>query len=91
MNYKKQEDHGIMTFTLDETDRYALVNIATQGIHLWDIQEKCLVRKFVGITQGFYTIYSCFGGSSQSFVASGSEDNKVSITPQNIRRLIPKS
>ena len=68
-----------MTFTLDESDRYALVNIATQGIHLWDVQEKCLVRKFVGITQGFYTIYSCFGGSGQNFVASGSEDNKVYI------------
>lgn len=68
-----------MTFTLDESDRYALVNVATQGIHLWDVQEKCLVRKFIGITQGFYTIYSCFGGSGQNFVASGSEDNKVYI------------
>ena len=38
---------------------------------------RALVRKFVGITQGFYTIHSCFGGLDQSFVASGSEDMKV--------------
>lgn len=73
------EDHSIMSFTIDQTDRYVLLNIATQGVHMWDIQERCLVRKFLGITQGFYTIHSCFGGIDQSFVASGSEDNKVYI------------
>lgn len=74
-----QESHGIMTFTLDDADRYALLNIATQGIHLWSVEEKCLVRRFSGITQGFYTIHSCFGGPDGSFIASGSEDNKVYI------------
>jgi len=74
-----QEDHGIMTFTLDDNDRYALLNVATQGLHMWDVEERCLVRKFVGITQGFYTVYSCFGGADQNFIASGSEDNKVYI------------
>ena len=105
-----------MTFTLDDNDRYALLNVATQGrsdsyifmirnpkhtldiftqdlsifrptwkfvlisgLHMWDIEERCLVRKFVGITQGFYTVYSCFGGTDQNFIASGSEDNKVYI------------
>ena len=47
---------------------------------MWDIEERCLVRKFVGITQGFYTVYSCFGGADQNFIASGSEDNKVKDT-----------
>jgi len=71
-----------MSFTLDDSDRYALLNIANQGLHLWDVESRVLVRKFKGITQGFYAIYSCFGGSGgpdgeQNFVASGSEDNKV--------------
>lgn len=44
-----------------------------QGIHLWDLNDKCLVRKFQGVTQGFYTIHSCFGGLNQDFIASGSE------------------
>ncbi len=32
-----------------------------------------LIRKFQGVTQGFYTIHSCFGGVNQDFLASGSE------------------
>merc|ERR1712035_14009 len=66
-------------YFLLQTDRYALLNIATQGLRMWDIQNRSLVRKFNGITQGFYIIHSCFGGINQSFVASGSEDNKVYI------------
>eukprot|EP00094_Tigriopus_californicus_P012055 TCALIF_11648-PA protein Name:"Similar to wdr26 WD repeat-containing protein 26 (Danio rerio)" AED:0.14 eAED:0.15 QI:0/0/0/1/1/1/5/0/658 len=74
-----QEDHGIMSFTLDEMDRYALLNIANQGIHMWDIESRILVRKFEGVTQGFCIIHSCFGGRDQNFIASGSEDKKVYI------------
>lgn len=68
-----------MTFSVNSADRLALLNISTQGLHLWDLQDKCLVRRFQGVTQGNYTIYSCFGGINESFVASGSEDNKVHI------------
>ena len=32
-----------------------------------------LIRKYQGITHGFYVIYSCFGGLNQDFIASGSE------------------
>lgn len=74
-----QEDHGIMSFTLDDMDRYALLNIANQGIHMWDIESRILVRKFEGVTQGFCIIHSCFGGREQNFIASGSEDKKVYI------------
>lgn len=62
-----------MSFTVDATDRMALLNVATQGVHLWDLEDRCLVRKFQGVTQGFYTIHSCFGGLNQDFIASGSE------------------
>jgi len=75
-----QESHGVMTFTIDESDRYALLNIASQGIHLWSIEEKCLIRHYTGITQGKYTIHSCFGGGPENaFIATGSEDPKVYI------------
>lgn len=74
-----QEQHGIMTFTVNSADRLALLNISTQGLHLWDLQDKCLVRRFQGIVQGNFTISSCFGGVNESFVASGSEDCKVYI------------
>ncbi|XP_061173975.1 WD repeat-containing protein 26-like [Saccostrea echinata] len=74
-----QEDHPVMSFTLNDTGRLILLNVATQGIHLWDLHDRCLVRKFQGVTQGFYTIHSCFGGLNQDFIASGSEDHKVYV------------
>ena len=40
--------------------------------HRW-WQDRILVRKYQGLTQGFYTIHSCFGGVGQEFIASGSE------------------
>lgn len=77
--YRVQEQFPIMTFVTNSTDRLALLNCSTQGLHLWDLEDKCLIRQFQGNTQGTYTIYSCFGGSNESFIASGSEDHKVVI------------
>ncbi|KAM6935770.1 WD repeat-containing protein 26 [Lycodopsis pacificus] len=74
-----QEDHPIMSFTVSKNGRLALLNVATQGVHLWDLQDRVLVRKYQGVTQGFYTIHSCFGGHNEDFIASGSEDQKVYI------------
>lgn len=85
-NFESHEDSTILTeqlpiqtFSVDSKDRLALLNIATQGLHLWDLQDKCLIRRFQGVTQGHFTIYSCFGGTNESFIASGSEDHKVYI------------
>lgn len=77
-----REDQGIMTFVTDSSDRYAILNVDSQGLHLWDIESRSLVRKYVGITQGHFSIYSTFGGGNgvdrpQNFIASGSEDSKV--------------
>ncbi|KAF5294909.1 hypothetical protein FQR65_LT10707 [Abscondita terminalis] len=82
-----QEEHPIMAFTVDKNDRLALLNVATQGVHLWDLHDRCLVRRFQGVTQGHFTIHSTFGGANQDFVASGSEDNQVYIW--HIRNELP--
>uniref|UniRef100_G3PLP9 WD repeat-containing protein 26 n=1 Tax=Gasterosteus aculeatus aculeatus TaxID=481459 RepID=G3PLP9_GASAC len=74
-----QEDHPIMSFTVSKNGRLALLNVATQGVHLWDLHDRVLLRKYQGVTQGFYTIHSCFGGHNEDFIASGSEDHKVYI------------
>ncbi|XP_042188633.1 WD repeat-containing protein 26 isoform X1 [Callorhinchus milii] len=71
-----QEDHPIMSFTVSKNGRLALLNVATQGVHLWDLQDRVLVRKYQGVTQGFYTIHSCFGGNNEDFIASGSEGKR---------------
>lgn len=77
--FSLQENHPIMTFTVDKNDRLALLNVATQGVHLWDLNDKNLVRRYQGVTQGHFTIHSTFGGCNQDFIASGSEDNHVSF------------
>lgn len=58
---------------MNKADRLALLNVANQGVNLWDIQDRCLVRRFQGAAQGHFTIHSCFGGVNQDFIASGSE------------------
>ena len=50
-----------------------LLQCLFQGLHLWDAKDRVLIQKYQGITHGFYVIYSCFGGLSQDFIASGSE------------------
>ncbi|XP_076231171.1 WD repeat-containing protein 26 isoform X1 [Calliopsis andreniformis] len=82
-----QEDHPVMSFSVNKTDRLALLNVANQGVHLWDLQDRCLVRRFQGVTQGHFTIHSCFGGVNQDFIASGSEDTKVYVW--HIKRELP--
>ncbi|KAA0202387.1 hypothetical protein HAZT_HAZT001104 [Hyalella azteca] len=74
-----QEDHGIMTFSLDTTGRFALLNVTTQGLHLWDLNSRTLVRRFRGATQKHCTIHSCFGGINQDFIASGSEGHQLPV------------
>lgn len=75
-----KEDHSIVSFVCDRTGRYALVNVESQGVHLWDLEDRVLVRKFQGLSQGYYTIHSCFGGVDQVFLASGSEGKSVLFT-----------
>lgn len=62
-----------ITNIYDIVKQLNIIVMSFQGVHLWDIKDKLLLRKFQGVTQGFYTIHSCFGGLNQDFVASGSE------------------
>ncbi|CAF0901227.1 unnamed protein product [Rotaria sordida] len=71
------EDHPIMSFTISKDGRLALLNIATQGVHLWDLNDRQLLRKYQGVTQGHYVNHATFGGPNEEFIASGSEDSKV--------------
>ncbi|XP_050347026.1 WD repeat-containing protein 26 [Nymphalis io] len=74
-----QEEHAVMAMTLNAADSLLLLNVANQGVHLWDIRARALVRRFRGLSQGHFTIHACFGGAHEDFIASGSEDNKVYI------------
>lgn len=78
-NHLIQESYSIMSFSVSDDGRHVLLNLATQGLHLWDVRDRVLVRKYHGPKQEKFTIYSCFGGANKDFLASGSEDHKVYI------------
>lgn len=73
-----------MAFTVNASDRLALLNVAAQGVHLWDLEDKCLVRKFQGVTQGHFTIHSCFGGKLISDLKCDVLDYYFKGLPKNI-------
>lgn len=74
-----EERHPIMSFIVDEDDRYIAVNLMDQGVHLWDYRLKTLLRMFPGVCQRNLVIFSSFSSPNANFLASGSEDGKVYI------------
>lgn len=74
-----QEEAAIMSLALNSKGNKALLNIANQSVHMWDLDCRSLLRKYRGTIQSQYTIHSTFGGLNEDFIASGSEDHRVFI------------
>lgn len=74
-----RESAPLIYFCLDETERWCLTTLKGQGLHLWDLESRQLVRRFRGSSHGDYVVLSTFGGVNQDYVASGSEDGNVYI------------
>lgn len=74
-----EENAKLTSICLSSDCKYALVNLSTKEIHLWDIDERRIVRKYLGQKQGKFVIRSCFGGIDQGFIVSGSEDSKIYV------------
>ncbi|KAG2712614.1 hypothetical protein I3760_04G135400 [Carya illinoinensis] len=84
-----EEDQTITSFSLSRDNRFLLVNLLDQEIHLWDINgDLKLVAKYKGHKRTRFVIRSCFGGLSQAFIASGSEDSQVYIWHRESGELI---
>lgn len=70
----------VISFSLSNDDEFLLVNLVNQEIHLYSIKGKPQkLRTFKGHKRTRFVIRSCFGGSEQAFIASGSEDSQVYI------------
>lgn len=84
-----EEEQAITSLSLSCDDEFLLVNLANQQIHLWrlqDIPER--VMRYRGHKRSPFIIRSCYGGSGQAFVASGSEDSQVSMKLFDIFSLV---
>lgn len=76
-----EEHQTITSFSLSKDNKFLLVNLLNQEIHLWNIEgDPKLVGKYKGHRRARFVIRSCFGGLKQAFIASGSEDSQVWIS-----------
>ncbi|KAH6583152.1 hypothetical protein BASA60_001622 [Batrachochytrium salamandrivorans] len=57
-----QENDSITSVYVASDGKHLLVNLSVQEIHLWSLEHRRLVRKYVGQKQGRFVIRSCFGG-----------------------------
>ncbi|XP_043688903.1 WD repeat-containing protein 26 homolog [Telopea speciosissima] len=75
-----EENQTITSFSLSRDNKFLLINLFNQEIHLWSIDgDLKLVSKYMGHKRSRFVIRSCFGGFDQAFIASGSEDSQVYI------------
>ncbi|KDQ07069.1 hypothetical protein BOTBODRAFT_120606 [Botryobasidium botryosum FD-172 SS1] len=83
--HTKQEEASIpqsgelTSVQISSDSQYALINRSVDEVHLWDLNSKRMVRRYMGHQQFRHVIRSCFGGANESFIVSGSEDGKVYI------------
>lgn len=96
-----EEEEAITSFSLSKDNKFLLVNLINQEIHLWSIEgDLKVVAKYKGHKRARFVIRSCLGGFEQAFIASGSEDSQVSsdfgpnsfvlMTLQFSRRICPR-
>lgn len=85
--YMVQEMNSVC---VSDDSRYALINQRPNESQLWDIQQRCLVSSYTGHRITRDMIRCCFGGSEESFVASGSEDSCIYIYHRTTGKLLDR-
>ncbi|CAN8256846.1 unnamed protein product [Cochlearia groenlandica] len=85
-----EEENMITSFSLSSDNKYILVNLINQEIHLWNIEDDHpkAVSRYKGHKRSRFVIRSCFGGYNQAFIACGSEDSQVYIWHRSSGKLI---
>lgn len=84
-----EEDQMIVSFTLSKDNKYLLVSLVNEELHLWSIQGHIrLIAKYKGHRRSRFIVRACFGGLEQAFIASGSEDSLVYIWHRGSGELI---
>lgn len=83
-----EEESTITSFSLSRDEKFILINLVNQEIHVWSIDDVKLQAKYRGHKRSRFVIRSCFGGFDEAFIASGSEDSQVYIWHRSTRELV---
>ncbi|KVH97546.1 WD repeat-containing protein 26 homolog isoform X2 [Cynara cardunculus var. scolymus] len=84
-----KEDQMIVSFTLSWDNKFLLVSLVNEELHLWSIQGHIrFVSKYRGHRRSRFIVRACFGGFQQAFIASGSEDSQIYIWHRGSGELI---
>jgi len=54
---------------------------------VWDVEDQILERKYHGVVQGHFTIFSSFGGASDEYIASGSEGTFYTFYAEEVEQM----
>ncbi|KAJ9563694.1 hypothetical protein OSB04_008854 [Centaurea solstitialis] len=84
-----KEDQTIVSFTLSGDNKFLLVSLVNEELHLWSIQGHVrFISKYRGHRRSRFIVRACFGGCQQAFIASGSEDSQIYIWHRGSGELI---
>ncbi|KAI8145715.1 WD40-repeat-containing domain protein [Fennellomyces sp. T-0311] len=83
------EQEAITSLSLSLDGRFAVVNAQTvQEVHLWDLNRQRLMKRYKAHKHNAYVIRSCIGGKDETFIISGSEDNKIYVWNREKQNLL---
>jgi len=77
------DDSKMTSVTISNDSRHMLISMNPNKISLMVIDTGELIQTFEGHKQMKYMIRSSFGGASESFVVSGSEDSRIYVWRTN--------
>lgn len=87
----------MLSVTVSKDSRYALVNMESQEIHLWDLVSLRIVKKYNAQTEQLcnsmgqpvsFVLRSCFGGPEENLVLCGDQNGNINIWNRETTNLI---
>lgn len=80
---------GAGSVVISKDSRYALLNLDTNEVQLWDLETYQAVRRYIGPQQKSDCVMrSCFGGPDENIVMSGSHEHLIYVWNRDTACLI---
>lgn len=63
----------VTCITASKDNRSVLISLEEGLVQMIDLEERCMVKRYVSLEQDKHIIRNCFGGAAENFVLSGSK------------------